>query len=134
MVGAGEVQCVGRSGCRLVHSIVDRHHRNQAPRHAIAGQTVIAHVASNRTHPFSLVSLAWLIHHFFSHAVRVPERPDCELMQDSDLSENVEIPKPLGFFVVTIRIEVGSLGQVLSPGIFIPDVIAAIRLAKRKRL
>lgn len=50
-------------------------------------------------------------------------------MEDSDLSKDVEVSKSLGLFFVAIRIEVWSLGKILSAAVFIPDVIAASMLA-----
>lgn len=73
-----------------------------------------------------------MIGHTFPYAIRIPERPHSELVQDSDLLKDVELAKLLGFLFVAVRVEMRSLGLVLASGILVPDVVAELRLVLQR--
>jgi hypothetical protein len=43
-------------------------------------------------------------------------------MEDSDFGEDVEVSETLRLLVVTVRVELGRFGEILTSGILIPDV------------
>jgi hypothetical protein len=65
-----------------------------------------------------------MVGHTLSHPIRVPERPDSKLMQDSNLEEDVELAKLLGLLLVAIRIARRGFGLILSSSVFVPVGIA----------
>lgn len=109
----------GRDGCHRVGSKYARLGPNQILQYAVH-RSVKVSTCDEITHPFSLSSLRGLIGHPFAHAIWIEEGPDGELVQDADFEEDVEIAEVLWLFVITVRIELGCFGQVLSSCVFVP--------------
>ena len=70
-------------------------------------------------YPFSLIKLSSL-RHFLTHAIRIPKRPDGQLMQYPKFLEDVEVSELLRFFVVSVWVELRRFGKILATSVFIP--------------
>lgn len=61
-----------------------------------------------------------LIWHALSHAVRVEECPDGELVEDADLEEDIELAEVLRLLLFAVGVQLRCLGYVLASSVFIP--------------
>jgi len=69
-----------------------------------------------------------MVHHLFSQAIGIPEGPNCQLVEDSDLCEDIEIAEAFRLFLIAVRVEVRGFRKILPAGIFIPNIIAILSL------
>lgn len=114
-----------RGGCRQGGSIGGLHDRNQTLRFATVAGQIMSRTWSTNTHPFQLIYLTLMFGHPFSDAIRIPECPYCQLVENPYLREDVKVPKPLWFLFVAVGVEVGCFCEVLTSGIFIPNIETA---------
>lgn len=80
---------------------------------------------SHLAYPFCLISFL-LLWHLIANAVRVPERPNRELVEDSDLGKYVEIKEFVWLFIVSEWIrDLRRLCVVLPAGVLVKIVKSA---------
>lgn len=76
-------------------------------------------------YPFCLLGLL-LFGHLVADAVRVPECPYRQLVEDADLGENIEMQELVWFFLVTEGIGgIGCFRIVLASGVLI-EIVEAV--------
>lgn len=84
-------------------------------------------------YPFCLLGFL-LFGHLVANAVRVPECPYRQLVEDTDLGENIEIQELVWFFIVTEGIsDIRCFRIVLASGVFIEivesaNIVVSVRL------
>lgn len=84
-------------------------------------------------YPFCLFGLL-LFGHLIANAVRVPECPYRQLVEDTDLGENIKMQELVWFFLVTEGIGgIGCFRIVLASGVLIEIVEAANMVVSVKR-
>lgn len=77
---------------------------------------------SDLAYPFCLFGLL-LLWHLITNAVRVPERPNRELVEDSDLGKDIEIEEFVWLFIVSEWIrDIWRLCVVLPAGVLVKIV------------
>lgn len=79
-----------------------------------------------KTYPFRLIHLTRLFRHLLPYAIRVPKGPHSQLVQHSDLGEDVEVAEAFGLLLVAVGVEMWCFGEVLPTSVFIPDIIATL--------
>ena len=127
----GEVEegrCDGKDGCRQARSMNAPRGPSQTLQYAGDGQyaTIRSQRATQeRTYPFCLLGLL-LFGHLVANAVRVPECPYRQLVEDTKLGENIEMQKLVGFFIVSKGIDfIGCFRIILAPSVLIEIVESA---------
>lgn len=131
----GEVegdQCDGKDGCRQARSMNAPRGPSQTLQYAREGQyaTIRSQKATQElTYPFCLLGFL-LFGHLVANAVRVPECPYRQLVEDTDLGENIEIQELVGFFIVAEGIGfIGCFRIILASGVLIEIVESANTVA-----
>lgn len=86
-----------------------------------------------QSYPFELFGFL-LLGHLVANAVRVPESPHRQLLEDTDLGENIEFQKFVRFLIVSEGIGfVGRLRIVLAAGVLVeisePSTVKSVRLS-----
>lgn len=126
--GEGEVgRCDGKDDCRLGHSMNAPRGPSQTLQYAGEGQFAIIRVKGIQeiAYPFCLFRFL-LFGHLVANAVRVPECPYRQLVEDTDLGENIEIQELIWFFIVAEGISgIRCFRIVLASGVFIEIVESA---------